>query len=49
MDVPSADTASRCSTESELFRDVDQPGIGSYLTPGSPVAFDGPLLVTIRV
>ncbi len=31
----------RCSTESELFRDVDQLGIGTYLSPGSPVAFDG--------
>ncbi|MEM7142039.1 MAG: CoA transferase [Actinomycetota bacterium] len=29
----------RCSTESELFREVDQPGIGTYLTPGSPIAF----------
>lgn len=35
----------RCSTESELFRDVVQPGIGTYLTPGSPVAFDGALPV----
>ena len=35
----------RCSTESELFRDVEQPGIGTYLTPGSPVAFDGRLPV----
>ena len=35
----------RCSTDSELFREVDQPGIGSYLTPGSPVAFDGVLPV----
>lgn len=31
----------RCSTESELFRQVDQPNIGTYLSPGSPVAFDG--------
>jgi 2-methylfumaryl-CoA isomerase len=35
----------RCSTESELFRDIEQPGIGIYLTPGSPVAFDGHLPV----
>ncbi|MBT5140058.1 MAG: 2-methylfumaryl-CoA isomerase [Acidimicrobiaceae bacterium] len=35
----------RCSTESELFRDVEQPGIGTYLTPGSPVAFGGMLPV----
>ncbi|MGB1631575.1 MAG: 2-methylfumaryl-CoA isomerase, partial [Acidimicrobiales bacterium] len=35
----------RCSTESELFRDVDQPNIGTYLTPGSPIAFAGSLPV----
>lgn len=35
----------RCSTESELFRDVEQPGIGTYLSPGSPIAFDGMLRV----
>ncbi len=31
----------RCSTDNELFREVDQPGIGTYLAPGSPLAFDG--------
>jgi 2-methylfumaryl-CoA isomerase len=31
----------RCSTESEMFREVEQPGIGTYLSPGSPIAFDG--------
>lgn len=35
----------RCSADSELFRTVDQPGIGTYLSPGSPVAFDGLLRV----
>ena len=35
----------RCSTESELFREVEQPEIGTYLSPGSPVAFDGMLSV----
>jgi len=35
----------RCSTESELFRSIEQPGIGTYLSPGSPVAFDGLLRV----
>lgn len=35
----------RCSTASELFRTVDQPGIGTYLSPGSPIAFDGLLRV----
>jgi 2-methylfumaryl-CoA isomerase len=31
----------RCSTASEMFREVEQPGIGAYLSPGSPIAFDG--------
>ena len=31
----------RCSTESELFREVEQPNIGTYLSPGSPIAFGG--------
>jgi len=35
----------RCSTDNELFREVDQTGIGTYLTPGSPVAIDGRLPV----
>lgn len=35
----------RCSTDNEMFRTVEQPGIGSYLSPGSPVAFDGMLAV----
>lgn len=35
----------RVSTSSTMFRDVEQPGIGRYLTPGSPVAFDGDLIV----
>ncbi len=35
----------RCSTDSELFREVEQPGIGTYLSPGSPIAFDGMLRV----
>ncbi|MBT5191157.1 MAG: hypothetical protein HOM07_02335 [Rhodospirillaceae bacterium] len=29
----------RCSTENPVFQDVEQPGIGSYLTPGSPLDF----------
>ncbi|MDP6872250.1 MAG: CoA transferase [Alphaproteobacteria bacterium] len=29
----------RCSTENPLFEEVEQPGIGSYLTPGSPIDF----------
>ncbi len=35
----------RCSVENELYREVEQPGIGTYLSPGSPVAFDGMLSV----
>jgi len=35
----------RCSIANELFRQVDQPGIGSYLVPGSPVSLDGVLPV----
>ena len=29
----------RVSTQSELFREVAQPDVGTYLSPGSPVAF----------
>ena len=29
----------RCSTESPLFEDVDQPGIGRFMMPGSPLEF----------
>jgi len=35
------DEDERCSTESEMFRYIEQPGIGSYLTPGSPLAVSG--------
>jgi len=35
----------RGSTESELFREVEQPKIGTYLSPGSPIAFGGLLSV----
>ncbi len=38
----------RCSTGSDLFRDVEQPGIGTYLTPGSPLAFGGSIPVEPR-
>jgi 2-methylfumaryl-CoA isomerase len=31
----------RCSPANPMFEVVDQPGIGSYLMPGSPVAFGG--------
>ena len=29
----------RCSVDNPMFTNVDQPGIGSYLAPGSPLAF----------
>jgi 2-methylfumaryl-CoA isomerase len=29
----------RCSTANPLFEEVDHPGVGSYLTPGSPLWF----------
>lgn len=31
----------RCSTDNPLFTELDQPGIGSYLVPGSPLEFSG--------
>ncbi len=39
------DNDPRCSVESGLFREVEQPGIGTYLTPGSPLAIAGELPV----
>ena len=35
----------RASVESTLFRNVEQPNIGTYLTPGSPVAFNADIPV----
>ena len=29
----------RCSTANPMFEQLEQPGIGTYLTPGSPLAF----------
>ena len=29
----------RCSTANPMFEEVEQPGIGSYLMPGSPLSF----------
>jgi 2-methylfumaryl-CoA isomerase len=31
----------RCSTANPLFEEVEHPGVGSYLMPGSPLWFDG--------
>jgi 2-methylfumaryl-CoA isomerase len=30
-----------CSTDNPMFSLLDHPGIGSYLTPGNPIAFSG--------
>lgn len=35
----------RVSTESSMFREVEQPRVGTYLSPGSPVSLDGELAV----
>ncbi len=31
----------RCSTDNPLFSEVEQPGVGRYLVPGSPLDFAG--------
>ncbi len=31
----------RCSTTNPLFAEIEQPGIGSYLVPGTPLEFSG--------
>jgi 2-methylfumaryl-CoA isomerase len=31
----------RCSTANPLFAELDQPGVGTHLVPGSPLAFGG--------
>lgn len=31
----------RCSVANPMFAEVDQPGIGTYLAPGSPLTFTG--------
>ncbi len=31
----------RCSTDNPMFDEVEQPGIGTYLVPGSPLDFGG--------
>jgi len=31
----------RCSTANPMFAQVEQPGIGTYLMPGAPLAFSG--------
>jgi 2-methylfumaryl-CoA isomerase len=38
----------RCSTANPLFEQVQQPGIGSYLMPGSPIWHDSTPRVPVR-
>ena len=38
----------RCSTQNEMFEEVEQPGIGEYLMPGSPLRFSGVERVPVR-
>jgi 2-methylfumaryl-CoA isomerase len=38
----------RASSENPMFSVVEQPGIGSYLTPGSPLDFSAVPRVTVR-
>ncbi|HEV7465954.1 MAG TPA: CoA transferase [Candidatus Dormibacteraeota bacterium] len=38
----------RCSTENPMFAEVDQPGIGTYLMPGSPLDFGATARVEVR-
>nr|VFJ87446.1 MAG: mesaconyl-CoA C1-C4 CoA transferase [Candidatus Kentron sp. LFY] len=33
------DEDARCSTQNPLFTEIEQPGIGRYLVPGSPIDF----------
>jgi 2-methylfumaryl-CoA isomerase len=35
------DEDARCSTDNPMFDEVEQPGIGTYLMPGSPLDFSG--------
>lgn len=38
----------RCSTANPMFEEVEQPGIGTYLMPGSPVSFAAAPRVPVR-
>jgi len=38
----------RCSTANPLFAEVEQPGIGTYLMPGSPLDFAGMERMAVR-
>jgi 2-methylfumaryl-CoA isomerase len=39
----------RCSTANPLFSEVTQPGIGTYLMPGSPLRFTAASLAPGRL
>ena len=38
----------RCSTANPMFAEVDQPGVGTYLMPGSPLDFSAVARVPVR-
>ena len=38
----------RCSTENPMFAEVEHPGVGRYLMPGSPLDFDAVPRVPVR-
>ena len=38
----------RCSTENPIFEEIEQPGIGTYLMPGSPLDFGALDRVPVR-
>jgi 2-methylfumaryl-CoA isomerase len=43
-----ADQDPRCSVANPMFEEVDQPGIGTYLMPGSPLQFGAVDRVPVR-
>ena len=38
----------RCSTTNPMFAQVEQPGVGTYLMPGSPLDFSGVPRISVR-
>ena len=38
----------RCSTDNPLFEEVEHPGVGTYLMPGSPLDFSGVGRLSVR-
>ena len=38
----------RCSTQNAMFEEIEQPGIGRYLVPGSPLDFGASPRVAIK-